>query len=227
MVAVASASAVDQLIMMGVIMVVFVVSTASFMPWKDQRLAQFDNATSFAVILACMSGIGLTYLSDKRDDAIAAQDSLVAEDVEQRMKGYKIFLVAPLVVAFVSFVGLFVYCVWWIKNRVTLAKQEGERNMLLVEWCHVIVTNPQFKQELVEFINMGTYYDIQMLRKLMSDLHDRLGGTSSFGNVSPELAEFTRQSAHARITSGERSGIDSDKVLEKYSDQNRYTDQTV
>merc|ERR1711964_806451 len=109
--------------MMGMTMVIFLMFTAAFMPWKDERLAQFDNLTSFMVVIACSCGVGIVHLGTQLDIAEAAGDAKKATALSARKSVYQALLTAAMAVALASFFFLIVYCVWWTKNMGRMQKK--------------------------------------------------------------------------------------------------------
>lgn len=202
MVAVISSSAVDQLIMMLVTMVVFLVSTASFMPWKDKVLAKFDNTTSFVVVIAASCGIGLQHSVGVRDSAIAAQASAEVAMADKKISAYSMCLVLTIMLAFTSFIALLSYCVWWIKNMAKITERDDLKKTVFVERWNVLVSHPGFMEQFVGFVKTGTYHDIATLNMFMDNIQERLGGVSGMGPISEDLSASIKKSGHQRLRTG-------------------------
>ncbi len=195
--AVISASAVDQLVMVNSSMVVFLVFTALFMPWKDENLARFDIITSSIVIFATSMGIGYMHLGVIRQGAVT-QAARAAVDV--RLGVFRTLLLLSLIIAFSSFGLLLVYCIWWSIHRVRLGKQEENSHNLLVEKTQLIVRHSKFQEQLRRYIETGTYNDIKSLNLFLVNIQDELelSGSSELGAMSNELEESFKNRRSSR-----------------------------
>jgi uncharacterized membrane protein len=190
LVAVVSSTAIDQFIIMGVVMVAFLTLSSAYMPWKDERLAQFDNAVSLVIAFAICCGIGFMHLLTvkefySRDTSERARE--VREDSDARLAIFSALLLSALGLAAFLFFVLLVYCVWWGKHTDRLAKEEGEMQKMLMERWTVTLKHDDFLAQFNRYIETGTEHDIRSLVELLDNMQRRLGGVDGLGAISPQL----------------------------------------
>ena len=179
MVTVVSSTAVDQFIMMIIVMVFFLVFAALFMPWKDERLAQFDNLVSVIIIFAACCGIGFMHLQTQK--AMHQRDptergAKMMADLDQRMGMYSILLGMALAIAFFLFCGLVGYCLWWVQNMKRRTALEQEKIGFVIERYGAIKEHPLFDTQFKRFVETGTHYDIRSLVTFLDEMQSRVGG---------------------------------------------------
>jgi signal transduction histidine kinase len=218
LIAVISSTAVDQFIMMGVTMVIFLVLSSGFMPWKDVRLAQFDNAMSFVVVFASTCGLAFMhftvqseyYATDTSEIAIFAR-----EDAQFRMEVFAYLLYAAIGVVLALFTALLAYCAWWMRHMDKLSKEDAKANDLLVERWQVTLNHEHFHLEFGRLIATGTYHDIRALNYFLDNLQARLGGHRMFaGPMSPELSSsLSNRKLSQRLRTDSSSEPESGKKL--------------
>jgi hypothetical protein len=196
LVGVISSTAVDQFAMMGVIMIVFLVGSLQVTPWKSIRLAQFDATISCIVIFATICGTVFTHYSvsvayfEGDDSEVAAK-----VDAETRTAVFRNLLLASMGVAALLFVLLVCYCVWWMKNTVTLTADAAKANAHLVERFQVTIRHEHFLEEFKRLIATGTYHDIDSLNSFLDNLQARLAGSESWREKHPSW----RSNTHVRM----------------------------
>jgi len=182
-------------------MVVFLVLSAGFMPWKDKRLAQFDNSIALIVVFASTCGLAFTHFTvqmnyygqDTSEAAIHAK-----EDAQYRMSIFSYVLYAALALVGCLFAALVIYCAHWMKNMDKLAKEEAVGNDILVQLWLETVNHEHFPEQFGRLIATGTYCDIQALNAFLGNLQARLeiGGlkksTLMDGEHSPKSSRRLR-----------------------------------
>jgi len=192
LIAVACAKAVDQFISMGVIMVFSLMLTSAWMPWKDARLAQFDNAISFIVVFSTCCGIGFMHLAteeslwarDTSDVAVQAR-----QEVQKRMAMFSVLLGINLGGAALLFIALLLYCGYWMKNMKSLGEEDQRRARLILEQFELVRANADFTHHFRRYVETGTHYDLCALTSFIGHMITRCGGDEMLGDMSKELQE--------------------------------------
>ena len=200
-IAVISSTAVDQFIMMGIILMIFLASGFAYMPWKDPRLAHFDNAVCMCVFFAISCGIGFMHLNfqKKSYDRDTSETALKAvKEIDSRIYVFRMLLMATLAVVFLLFASLVVYCIRAMKYMAKLNAQEDARNELLAGRFNELfdLDGNDVKPHFLRYITTGTHYDVMNIKVFLDNMESRLrisgGPDSSGGSASTSASRSTR-----------------------------------
>jgi len=208
-IAVISSTAVDQFIMMAVILMIFIVCGFAYMPWKDPRLAQFDNAVCMCVFFAINCGIGFMHLNFQKQsyDRDTSETALKAvKEIDARIYVFRMLLIATLLVVFLLFASLVVYCIWAMKYMAKLDAREAARHELLAGRFNELfdLAGSDVKPHFLGYITTGTHYDVMNIKVFLDNMEERIGisgGPDSSGGSASRSSKRLRLSVDARDSS--------------------------
>jgi len=184
MIAVFSSTAIVQFIVMAIIIVLFLMAGVAYMPWKDERLAQFDNSISVIVMICTVCGIGLLHLSVEkdfyiRDDSEKAQKA--KELIQGRINSFSLLLALSLGAAAFLFFVLFCYCLRWMKYSTNIAEKEAAAQQALLSRYLIVAHHEEFQNQLTRFLQSGTHVDLRSFDTFVENMEARCGATEGNG----------------------------------------------